>query len=83
MKYKVICDRPQTSRWDDGDVWILKSFKTEAEAGTYIAKIRKVHKEMLEAGYPWPGGKFDQFQTQPNDKFFIALGRVPFRKFYR
>jgi len=83
MKYKVICHRPQTQRYDNSDDWILKSFKTEKEAGTYLAKCRKVHKEMTAPGYPWPGGFFDGFQQVPNDRFFIAIGKVPYGKFYR
>ena len=83
MKYKVICHRPRTQRFESSFDIVIKSLDTLDDAGTYIAKCRKVHKEMVEKGYPWEGGEFDEFQQQPNDSFFIALGSVPFRKFYR
>ena len=83
MKYKVISWRPRTDRFGDPHGTVVRVFDDLKSAGIYLGQLRKVHEEMLDGGYPWNGGEFDGFQTQPNEVFFIALGKVPFRKDYR
>jgi hypothetical protein len=45
----------------------------EKEAKEVIDVVRKVHKEMGEAGWPWPGGEVYGFQTEPNDSFYLVV----------
>lgn len=35
--------------------------------------LRRAQEEMVQAGYPWPGGDAHGFQTQPNDSFYLVI----------
>jgi hypothetical protein len=83
-KWKVVSYRPSFDRFDDDEpteVRIIREFKTQDAAGKWMGRVKRAHKAMMTAGYPYLGGEFDGYQCKTNDNFFIAIGRLPFGRY--
>lgn len=72
---QLMCHRPRTQRLgEDSMPRELTVFTGPAgQARKMMNDIRIAHKNMVDAGYPWPGGNAHGWQSQPNDSYYLRL----------